>query len=316
MLAYALKRLLWAIPTLVGMSIVTFLMIHLIPGNVVQVMLGTSSTLTPQQVAELEALYGLDRPLWVQYLAWVGGVVRGNLGFSLRSGVPVATLLLSGFQVTLELSLFAMVISLGLAISTGILAAVRRGGWLDLAARSMAVVGLSIPNFWLGAMLILAASLYVPALSTFSFKTLTESPRENLLAMVLPAISLGLSLAAVIMRQTRSAVLDVLRQTYIQTARAKGLPERTVIFRHALRNAMIPVVTIVGLQAGYLLGGGVVIENVFALPGVGRLVVDAINQRDYPVVQATVCVVAAAFVMINLTVDLSYGLINPRIRYQ
>lgn len=316
MLTFSLKRLLWAVPTLLGVSVATFLMIHLIPGNVVQVMLGTSSTLSPAQIAELEARYGLNRPLYVQYLSWLGDMLRGNLGFSLHSGLSAAKLIGAAFAVTLELTFIAMTVSVLLAVTMGIIAAVRRGGWLDLCVRSVAIVGLSMPHFWLGTMLILAASLYFPGLSTFSYATFAKSPSANLQAMILPAFSLGLSLAAIVMRQTRAAMLEVLGQQYVQTARAKGLAERTVILRHALRNALIPVVTIVGLQFGYLLGGAVVIENVFALPGVGRVVVDAINQRDYPLVQGTVFLIAALFVVINLVVDLSYGLINPRIRYQ
>lgn len=316
MLTFTVKRLLWAIPTLLGVSVATFLMIHLIPGNVVQVMLGTSSALSPAQIAELEARYGLNRPLYVQYFSWLGDMLQGNLGFSLHSGVSAAKLIISAFSVTMELTLIAMTLSVTLAVTMGIIAAVRRGGWLDLGARSTAIIGLSMPHFWLGTMLILAASLYFPSLSTFSYTTFDKSPVANLRAMILPACSLGLSLAAIVMRQTRAAMLEVLGQQYVQTARAKGLTERTVIFRHALRNALIPVVTIVGLQFGYLLGGAVVIENVFALPGVGRVVVDAINQRDYPLVQGTVFLIAALFVVINLVVDLSYGLINPRIRYQ
>lgn len=316
MLTFTMKRLLWAIPTLLGVSIATFLMIHLIPGNVVQVMLGTSSSLSPAQIAELEARFGLDRPLYMQYLSWLFDMLRGHLGFSLRSGVSAAKLITGAFAVTMELTLISMAVSVTLAVSTGIIAAVRRGGWLDLAARSLAILGLSMPHFWLGTMLILVASLYVPKLSTFSYVSFAHSPLENLRTMILPSFSLGLSLAAIVMRQTRAAMLEVLGQQYVQTARAKGLSERMVIFRHALRNALIPVVTIVGLQFGYLLGGAVVIENVFALPGVGRVVVDAINQRDYPLVQGTVFLIAALFVAINLVVDLSYGLINPRIRYQ
>ncbi|HEY3368772.1 MAG TPA: ABC transporter permease [Symbiobacteriaceae bacterium] len=316
MLTFTVKRLLWSIPTLLGVSIATFLMIHLIPGNVVQVMLGTNSNLSPVQIAELEARYGLNRPLYVQYLSWLGDMLRGNLGFSLHSGLPAATLIKGAFGVTLELTVIAMTVSVTLAVTMGIIAAVRRGGWLDLLARSLAIVGLSIPHFWLGTMLILAASLYLPGLSTFSYVPFAKSPSLNLQAMLLPAFSLGLSLAAIVMRQTRAAMLEVLGMQYVQTARAKGLTERAVILRHALRNALIPVVTIVGLQFGYLLGGAVVIENVFALPGVGRVVVDAINQRDYPLVQGTVFLIAALFVVINLLVDLSYGLINPRIRFQ
>ncbi|MDB4895720.1 MAG: binding-protein-dependent transport system inner rane protein [Firmicutes bacterium] len=316
MFTFAVKRLLWAIPTLLGVTVATFLMIHLIPGNVVQVMLGTSSALSPRQMAELSALYGLDRPLWTQYLTWLSALLRGDLGFSLRSGVPAGQLISQAFAITMELTVIAMLLSLLLALTTGIVAAVRRGGWLDLGARAVAIIGLSIPHFWLGTMLILGASLYMPSLSTFSFVPFTKAPLENLRAMILPAFALGLSLTAIVMRQTRAAMLEVLAQPYIQTARSKGLHERAVIFRHALRNALIPIVTIVGLQFGYLLGGAVVIENVFALPGVGRVVVNAINQRDYPLVQGSVFLIASLFVVINLLVDIAYGLINPRVRYQ
>lgn len=316
MLRFVIKRLLWAIPTLLGVSLLTFLMIHLLPGNVVQVMLGTSNTLTPQQMAELEALYGLDRPLYVQYFSWLGDLLRGDLGFSLRSGVPAGKLIFSAFGVTIQLTILSMLLSVTLAVSMGVIAAVRRGGWLDLGARSAAMLGLSIPHFWLGTMLILGTSLFIPSLSSFSYTPFFTDPTANLRTMLLPTFSLGISLAAIVMRQTRAAMLEVLSQQYIQTARAKGVAERAVVFRHAFRNALIPIVTIVGLQFGYLLGGAVVIENVFALPGVGRVVVDAINQRDYTLVQGSVLLIAALFVVINLIVDLSYGLINPRIRYQ
>lgn len=316
MFSYAVKRLLMAIPTLLGVTIVTFLMIHLIPGNVVQVMLGTTSALSPEQIAALEAAYGLDLPLPVQYWNWLSDMLQGDLGVSLRTGLPVGQQIFRALGVTLELTVIAMVISLMLAVTTGILAAVRRGGWLDLGVRTAGMIGLSVPHFWLGAMLILAASFYFPALSTFSFMPFSKDPVANLRMMILPSFSLGVSLAALVMRQTRAAVLEVLGQQYVQTARAKGLTERTVIYRHALRNALIPVVTVVGLQVGYLLGGAVVIENVFALPGIGRVVVDAINQRDYPVVQGTVFIIALLFVLVNLLVDLSYGLINPRVRHQ
>ena len=315
MRTYIISRLLLAIPTLFGVSVVAFLTIHLIPGNIVEVMLGTRTDVTPQQIAELNTLYGISTPLWQQYLIWADHVIHADLGFSLRTGVPVTTLLGSALGVTAELTLLAVVIALLIAVPAGVWSAVRRNSVGDVAGRLLSLLALSLPAFWLGTLLILAVSIYLPWLSSFTFVPFLQNPARNVQTMILPGCTLGLGLAAIIMRMTRAAMLEVLRKDYLRTARAKGLGRARMLAKHALRNALLPVITIVGLQIGYLVGGAVVIENVFTLPGVGRLVVQAIEQRDYPLVQSVVFAVAALVILVNLLVDLSYAWVDPRIRY-
>jgi len=315
MRTYIISRLLLTFPTLFGISVVAFLTIHLIPGNIVEVMLGTRSDVTPQQIAQLNSVYGIDKPLWQQYATWAGDILHGDLGFSLRTGLPVTTLLGSALQVTGELTLLAIILALLIALPLGTYSAVRGGGVGDSVGRLVSLLALSIPTFWLGTLLILFVSLYIPWLSSFTFVPFFDNPIKNLQIMILPACTLALGLAAILMRMTRAAMLDVLGKDYLRTARAKGLRSTRVLMKHALRNAMLPVLTIVGLQVGYLVGGAVVVENVFTLPGVGRLVVQGIEQRDYPLVQSIVFVVAALVILINLLVDLCYAWIDPRIRY-
>jgi len=315
MRTYILGRLLLAIPTLFGISVIAFLTIHLIPGNIVEVMLGTRTDVTPQQIAQLDKLYGINTPLWQQYVLWASNILRGDLGFSLRTGLPVTTLLGAALGVTAELSILAVLIAIVIAVPSGIVLAVHRDSARDVLGRLVSLLGLSLPAFWLGTLLILGVSLYLPWLSSFAFVPLMQNPGRNLQTMILPACTLAVGLAAIIVRMTRGAMLEVLRKDYLRTARAKGLAGGRVLGKHALRNALLPVVTVVGLQIGYLIGGAVIIENVFTLPGVGRLVVQAIEQRDYPLVQSVIFVVAALVVVINLLVDLCYAWIDPRIRY-
>jgi len=315
MRTYILGRLLLAIPTLFGISVIAFLTIHLIPGNIVEVMLGTRTDVTPQQIAQLDKLYGINTPLWQQYVLWASNILRGDLGFSLRTGLPVTTLLGAALGVTAELSILAVLIAIVIAVPSGIVLAIHRDSARDVLGRLVSLLGLSLPAFWLGTLLILGVSLYLPWLSSFAFVPLMQNPVRNLQTMILPACTLALGLAAIIVRMTRGAMLEVLRKDYLRTARAKGLTGGRVLGKHALRNALLPVVTVVGLQIGYLIGGAVIIENVFTLPGVGRLVVQAIEQRDYPLVQSVIFVVAALVVVINLLVDLCYAWIDPRIRY-
>lgn len=316
MAEYVIKRILIAVPTLIGVTIVVFLMIHLIPGNIVQVMLGTRTNVTPAQVRQLYALYGLNLPLWKQYLDWFGMIVSGNLGFSLRTGLPIAGLIGESVGVTAELAVFALLTAVAVAVPLGMLSALRRGTVWDFLGRGFSLLGLALPNFLLGTLLVLFAARYATGLSSFVWVPLWQHPLVNLKAMVLPILALALSLMAIITRMTRASMLETIDADFVRTARAKGLRETLVVLRHIFRNSLIPIVTIVGLQMGYLLGGAIVVENVFSLPGMGRLIVDAINQRDYPVVQASVLFVAAAFVMINLVVDIVYALLNPRIRLQ
>lgn len=315
MLSYVARRLLTVfLPTLLGISILVFGAMHLIPGNFVDIMLGLGADVSEERRAAIAASYGLDQPLPVQYAIWLSGAVRGDLGHSLRTGEPVSTVIRNRLPVTLELAALATLTSLLVAIPAGIISAGRRGGIVDAVARLTALIGLSIPNFLLGTLLILFVSLRWPVLPTTGFVPLGQGLLENLRSLALPTLSLGALLAASIMRMTRSALLEELRQEYLTVARAKGLSNRAVVLGHAVRNSLIPVITVVGIQTGYVLGGTVIIEQLFALPGVGRLALDAVLQRDYPLVQGTTLFIAACFVLVNLVTDLIYGLVDPRIR--
>jgi peptide/nickel transport system permease protein len=294
-----------------------FLLIHLIPGDALQMFLGTQVAMTPAQMEELRRLFGLNKSLPRQYAEWVGRTLQGDFGVSLRTGRPVLPDLLARLPVSAELATLALLIALLIAVPVGVRSALRRGTAADVAIRIGGLVGLSVPNFWLATMLLLLLpGRILPIASIGIYIGFTTDPIGNLTVMVLPAVSLGVALAAVLMRFVRSAVLEVLAHDYVRTARAKGLRERLVITRHALRNALIPVITVVGFQAGYLLGGTVVIEDVFALPGMGRFALAAISQRDYPVVQGVVLVIALLFVLTNVAVDLLYAYVDPRVRYQ
>ncbi|MDP9369177.1 MAG: ABC transporter permease [Chloroflexota bacterium] len=315
MLSYIARRLIVVfLPTLLGISILVFGAMHLIPGDFVDVMLGIGPDVSAEQREVIARAHGLDKPVPVQYVVWLGNALTGDFGRSLRTDQPVAEVIFERLPATLELAALATAASLLLAIPAGILSAVRRNGVIDALARVAALIGLSIPNFLLGTLLILFVSLRWPVLPTTGFVPLSEGIGANLKSLVLPTISLGALLAASIMRMTRSALLEELRKEYLTVARAKGLSGRAVVLGHALRNALVPVVTVVGIQTGYLLGGTVIVEQLFAIPGVGRLALDAVLQRDYPVVQGTTLFIAASFVLVNLLTDLVYGFIDPRIR--
>ena len=301
--------------TMAGLTVLVFLMLRLIPGTVVEQMIGADAVVSPAMVAELKRFFGLDQPWHVQYAQWVGQLVRGDLGTSWRTGKPVLGLILERLPVTLELTVLSVLFALVVGIPAGILSATRRDGPLDAATRVGTLVGLSVPVFWQGTMLILLFSLVLRWMPPVVWVDLFTDPRKNLTIMALPALCLGTASAANIARTTRACMLDVLRSEYVRTATAKGLAGRAVILKHAFANAMIPVVTVVGLQVGILLGGAVVVEEVFTLPGVGRLVLWSIYQRDYPLTQSTILFVALLFMSINLAVDLLYGYLDPRIRY-
>jgi peptide/nickel transport system permease protein len=312
---YLLRRLILLVPTLLGISALVLVLMRLLPGNAVDVMIGTEIALGPEQRKTLMRLFGLDAPIHIHYLRWLGEVLRGNLGVSLRTSEPMTRVLLQRLPITAELALLSVCLSWVLAIPLGVVSAVRRGGALDFVSHIVGLLGLSVPNFWLATMLLLVTSLYLnwqPALIWVSpFKDLTA----NLQQMLLPVLSLSAVLIAVVMRMMRSSMLEVLGQDYVRTARSKGLRERIVLVRHAFKNAAIPVITVQGIQVGYLLGGAVVVEQIFGMPGIGWLILNGIYQRDYPVVQAGVLFVAVAFVAVNLLVDLVYAYLDPRIRY-
>ncbi|MFN8522424.1 MAG: ABC transporter permease [Chloroflexota bacterium] len=316
MTRYVLRRLVWCVPVLLGASLIIFTLLRFLPGDVVDVILGTEGSATPEVRETIRRLFGLDRPIHIQYLAWLGAVLGGDLGSSLRTSEPVGRILISRLPVTIELAVLSVTLSVLIAVPLGVIAAVRRGGLVEIVSRLIGLIGLSLPNFWLATMLILTASLWFQWLPSLIYVSPFVDPVENLKQMALPTVSLALTLMAIVLRMTRSTMLEVLGQDYVKTARSKGLAERVVLARHALRNAFIPVITVVGVQMGTLFGGAVVIEQIFGLPGMGWTFVNGIYQRDYPTVQGAVLMLAACFVLVNLLVDLTYAYLDPRIRYE
>ena len=315
MTRYLLVRLYSMALTLLGLTVLIFLMLRLIPGTVVEQMIGADAVVTPARVAELRRFFGLDQPWYVQYGHWMAQLAHGDLGTSWRTGKPVVALILERLPVTLELTFLSTAFALVLGTAAGIVSAVRRDEAVDNVTRVGTLLGLSVPVFWQGTMLILFFSLYLRWMPPVMWVDFWTDPRRNLVIMLLPALCLGTASAANIARTTRSCMLDVLGSEYIRTAAAKGLAGHLVVLKHALRNALIPVVTVAGLQIGILLGGTVVVEEVFTLPGIGRLVLWSIYQRDYPLTQSTILFIALLFMTINLAVDLLYGYLDPRIRY-
>jgi peptide/nickel transport system permease protein len=311
---HLLRRLGAAGLTLFGVSLLVFGMVRLIPGTVVEQLLGQAAMTSPEVLANFRHFFGLDRPLSVQYLEWLAGIVRGDFGVSWLSGKPVLRMFLERVPVSAELAVLAVGWSLLLGVPLGTASAVWRGGVRDSLVRVGATFGLSLPAFWQGTVLILLFSVYLGWMPSLQWVSLTRDPLTNLMTMALPAFTLGTATAAMITRMSRSSMLDVLGREYIRTARAKGLPERQVTFHHGLRNALIPVITVAGVQLGYIVGGIVVVEDVFTLPGVGRLLLDAIFQRDYPVIQGVIFLLGAIFMLLNLVVDLTYVAVDPRLR--
>jgi peptide/nickel transport system permease protein len=301
--------------TLLGLTVLIFLMLRLIPGTVVEQMIGADAVVSQGMVEQLKRFFGLDQPWHVQYGRWLLQLLQGDLGTSWRTGKPVLHLILERLPVTLELTVLAVGFSLALGLAAGIVSAVARDSALDHAARVGSLLGLSVPVFWQGTMLILFFSLYLRWMPPVVWVDLLTDPRRNLTIMLLPALCLGTASAANIARTTRACMLDVLRSDYVRTASAKGLASGAIVLKHTLKNALIPIVTVAGLQVGFLLGGTVVVEEVFTLPGVGRLVLWSIYQRDYPLTQSTILFIALLFMTVNLLVDLMYGYLEPRIRY-
>jgi len=311
LLAYIARRLLLTIPALIAMSVLVFFIIRLVPGDPVLVILGTRAT--PETVATVRHDLRLDEPIWTQYAGWAGQVFQGDLGVDYRTHEPIRKMLLTRLPVTLEMAMLAMVMSALMAIPLGVMAATRRGV-ADHGATALGLVGISIPDFWLGVMLILLMALVLGWLPSSGYVPLRESVWGNISHMLLPAFTLSLNLAAVLTRTTRAAVLDVLNRPYIRTARAKGLRERAVVVGHVLKNASVPVLTVMGLQLGYVLGGAVIIEQIFALPGVGQLTLNAVLARNYPVIQGAVLLVTFLFMLVNILTDSLYAVLDPRVR--
>jgi peptide/nickel transport system permease protein len=311
---YTLKRLIHMIPVLFMVSVVVFLIIHLIPGDPAEIMAGTNAT--EEQVAVLRHQYGLDQPLWVQYFVWLGNVFSGNLGHSILNGFPVNELLKQRIPATVELALAAAIVGAVIALPLGIIAALRPGSVIDFSSTLFSALSFAVPGFWLAILFILLFSLQLKLLPPSGRPEFTEQPVEHLKSLIMPALVLGIAMAAKLTRYLRSSMLDTLDQDYTRTARAKGLKERLVVVRHVLRNSFIPVITVFGLQIGDLLSGAIIIESIFAWPGVGRLTIQAIAWRDYSILQASVMFIVLAFLFVNLITDLAYGYIDPRIRYE
>jgi peptide/nickel transport system permease protein len=313
---YLAQRLLTFPLILLGVSLLVFVAIRLVPGDAITAMLGTEAgLLTPVQRAALAEYFGIDQPIHIQYWRWLTGLLEGNFGISTTYGRPVLGIILERFPLTLELALLSMLIALAAGIPAGVFAATHSERASDLGVRLFAMIGQSTPSFVFALLIIYVLSVYfgyLPAMGTFT--SLFDDPIANLSQLIFPAITLGLAFAASVTRISRAAMLDVLSEDYVRTARSKGATGRSVVWRHALPNALIPVVTLSGVEFGYLLGGAVIVEEIFALPGIGRLVLDAINQRDYALVQGTVLFIAFNFLVVNLLVDLAYAALDPRIR--
>jgi peptide/nickel transport system permease protein len=312
---YLAQRLAGAIPTLLGVSVLTFAFIRLIPGDAIAARLGTSTALTPEQLASLRAYFGLDQPLPLQFWSWLTALLRGDAGYSIRTGRPVLVEIAQRLPATLELAVAAAVIAIAVGVPLGLVSALRPHSRLDLVVRVGGLIALSLPSFWLGTLIIVLFSLYLRWLpNTGGYVEFVQDPLANLGLLLFPAITLGLALAAATMRMTRSAMLDVLGADYVRTATAKGLAPTVVVRRHVLKNGLIVVVTLLGIQVGQLLGGAVVVEEIFSVPGVGRMLLTAIVQRDYALVQGAVLGIAILFIAVNIVVDLLYGYLDPRIR--
>ncbi|MDQ0163252.1 ABC transporter permease [Aeribacillus alveayuensis] len=313
MVKFILKRIFIAIPVLFGISIIAFFLVRLVPGDTVTAMLGANYN--EEQAEVLRSKYGLDKPLMVQYFIWISNVLQGDFGESTFTSQPVISAIMERLPVTIELTILSLLFAIIIAIPLGSIAAIRRNTLIDYFASFFGLIGISIPRFWLATIMILLLSLKMGRLPSGGFVSFFEDPIANLQCMVMPVIAMGTSVGAVIMRMTRSTMLEVIGQEYIKMARAKGVPNSLLVWKHALKNALIPVVTVIGIQAGYLMGGTVVIEQIFSLPGIGLLALQAITNRDYALLQGTILFIASAFVIINLFVDIIYAFLDPKIRY-
>jgi peptide/nickel transport system permease protein len=314
MTKYAIRRMLQMIPVLIIVSLVVFSIIHFIPGDPAKIIAGSDAT--DEQLAALRTRYGLDQPIWVQYGIWLRNVATFNLGNSLINGFPVSTLILQRIPATVELALAAAVIGALIAFPLGIISAVRPGSVLDLMTTIFSALSFAVPGFWLAILFILLFSLQLRWLPPSGRPEFSQQPVEHLKALVMPAMTLGIAMAAKLTRYLRSSLLDELGQDYARTARGKGLGEKMVVLRHVLPNSLIPVITVFGLQIGDLLSGAIIIESIFSWPGVGRLTIQAVGWRDYPILQISVMFIVLSYLLVNLLTDLTYGLIDPRIRYE
>ncbi|WP_339800557.1 ABC transporter permease [uncultured Marinobacter sp.] len=314
---YFFRRLLALIPTLIVASIIVFSVVRLIPGDVLDLMLSENDYASTghDTRAELEKVLGLDQPIYMQYLSWAGNALTGDLGNSLWRNTPVTQEIADRMPVTLELGILSLIVALTIAIPIGIYSAVRQETWGDNVGRTFSIIALAIPNFWLGTMVVILPAMWWGWSPPNDIVPFFQDPIENLKVLLLPSVVLGASLSAVIMRMTRTMMLEVLRQDYIRTAWAKGLPERTVVIRHAVKNALIPVITLVGILVPILFGGTVIIEQIFRLPGLGELLLQSVSTRDYPIITGIFLITGVVVMIVNLLVDMCYGLLDPKVRY-
>jgi peptide/nickel transport system permease protein len=325
MRAYVIRRLLILVPTLLLVTAMVFFLVHLIPGDIIDAMRSKALDVQLDRAA-IEKELGLDRPLIAQYLSWLGvypqadgrlsGLLQGNLGVSWWQSLPVTELIAPRWPLTLELGILALLVAQLIALPIGVVSALRQDTWVDYLSRSFAIFCIAVPSFWLGSMVIIFPALWWGYMPPIMFVRLTENLRENLQMLIVPAIVLGMSMAGMTMRMTRTMMLEVLRQDYIRTAWAKGLEESVVVRRHALKNAVIPVITLIGLQAPVLIGGTVIIERIFSLPGMGRLLMDGVTGKDHPLVNGIVVLFAVCMVLLNLMIDLAYAFLDPKVEYK
>ncbi|MGH7768476.1 MAG: ABC transporter permease [Candidatus Binatia bacterium] len=314
---YILKRLLLMIPTLFGVAVMVFLLLRVVPGDIVELKYAGTGTFAPREAIERErAELGLDKPLWRQFASWMWGVVQFDFGKSMWTGRPITQEIAVRLELSLQLAVMATIVAILLSVPLGTIAALKQDTWIDYLVRIFSIAGLSVPSFWLGIVIILGFLIFFKWLPPLTFTSFWVDPKANLMQLIWPALAVGYRYSAVATRMTRSAVLEVLREDYIRTARAKGLWEKVVLTRHALKNAMLPVITVIGLEFAFLIGGLVVTEQVFNLNGIGMLFVESITRRDYTMTQALVLLVSFSFIFVNFIVDLLYAWLDPRIRYQ
>ncbi|HOB16722.1 MAG TPA: ABC transporter permease [Defluviitoga sp.] len=311
--SYLVRRLLLSIPTILIVTVIVFVLVRLVPGDVVDLIIGTQKFLSEEQILKMYEDFGLDKPIFVQYFIWMKSMLSGNLGISLRTGEDVATMLLQRLPVTLELAFLSIFVSIIIGIPLGIISARKKNTFVDNLIKVVGLVGLSSPAFWIGTIFIVIFSFYFESFTIFGYVAFFENPMKNLQVFLLPSFTLGLMIAAQILRITRTSMIESLSMDYVKVAYSKGLGKNKVIYKHAFRNALSPIITVTGIQLGYLFGGSIVIENMFALPGLGRLLLQSVNQRDYPVIQAIILFIVIVIIILNLLIDFIYTIIDPRI---
>lgn len=316
MIRYILTRLLYLIPILLGITLLSFVIINILPGDVAIAMLGADAANVSEQALDtIRRDLGLDRPLHIQYLSWLGGVLRGDFGKSLALKVDILPEIMRRLPVTLELAIMSVLLGLIVGVPLGVSAAIRGGAW-DGLSRGIVSLGIGVPSFFIATLLLLFVAPHTPWIPTFSFVPFSQDPVKHLLSLLFPAISVGIGMSMTIAENMRSAVLEVLKQDYVTVAKAKGLDQTRIIWRHILKNASIPIISVIGLQMAFVFSGTVIIENIFSIPGLGKLALNGVNLRDYPLLQGVLVFMASAVVIINLITDLLYSIVDPRIRFQ